>query len=215
MPPYPGITSAMGLLTTDLKYDIIRTAFQISDNVDLDRLNADFAAMELQLKKQFAADHLQPDGLTFVRDGDLRYVGQGYELKIPFPAGTIGKEELDEIWTRFHDAHKREYGHFFADSPIEIVNVRVVGVGQLPKIAKLTAPQGSTLAQARVKTGQCVFRIDGELRPFETAFYRRHLLPVGESFSGPAIVLQKDSTTVIPPGCAAINDAAGNLILKV
>ncbi len=215
VPPYPGITSAMGLLTTDLKYDIIRTAFQISGNVDLDRLNADFAAMELQLNKQFAADHLQPDSLTFVRDGDLRYVGQGYELKIPFPAGTIGKEELEEIWTRFHDAHKREYGHFFADSPIEIVNVRVVGVGQLPKIAKLTAPQGSTLAKARVKTGQSVSRIDGELRPFETAFYRRHLLPVGETFTGPAIVLQKDSTTVIPPGCSAINDAAGNLILKV
>ena len=71
------------------------------------------------------------------------------------------------------------------------------------------------MARARVKTGQCVFRIDGELRPFETTFYRRHLLPVGESFSGPAIVLQKDTTTVIPPGCIAINDAAGNLILKV
>jgi N-methylhydantoinase A len=91
----------------------------------------------------------------------------------------------------------------------------VVGLGQLPKIAKLTAPQGSTLAQARVKTGQCAFRIDSELRLFETAFYRRHLLPVGESFNGPAIVLQKDSTTVIPPGCVAINDPAGNLILKV
>ena len=48
-----------------------------------------------------------------------------------------------------------------------------------------------------------------------SAFYRRHLLPVGESFAGPAIVLQKDSTTVVPPGCVAINDPAGNLILKV
>ena len=51
VPPYPGITSAMGLLTTDLKYDIIRTEFQVSGSVDLDRLNADIAAMELQLKK--------------------------------------------------------------------------------------------------------------------------------------------------------------------
>jgi N-methylhydantoinase A len=91
----------------------------------------------------------------------------------------------------------------------------VVGLGRLPKIATLTAPQGSTLAQARVRTGQCVFRIDGELRSFETAFYRRHLLPVGESFAGPAVVLQKDSTTVVPPGCIASNDPAGNLILKV
>ena len=80
---------------------------------------------------------------------------------------------------------------------------------------RLTAPEGTTLAKARVKSGQCAFRIDGALRPFETMFYRRHLLPVGEAFAGPAILLQKESTTVIPPGCSAFNDAAGNLVLKV
>jgi N-methylhydantoinase A len=215
VPPYPGITSAMGLLTTDLKYDSIRTQFQVSGGVDLDRLNADIASMESQLQRQFAADHLEVASMSFIRDGDLRYVGQGYELKIPFPHGVIGKKELADIWTGFHEAHKREYGHFFADNPIEIVNVRVVGVGRMPKIDKLTAPEGSTLAKARVKSGQCVFRIDGDLRSFETTFYRRHLLPVGEVFGGPAVVLQKDSTTVIPPGCSAINGPAGNLILTI
>jgi len=215
VPPYPGITSAMGLLTTDLKYDTIRTQFQVSGNVDLARLNADIAAMEEELRRQFAADHLVSSNMTFVRDGDLRYVGQGYELKIQFPAGSVGKPQLEEIWNRFHEAHKREYGHYFAANPIEIVNVRVVGVGQMPKISRLVAPKGAALAAARVKSGQCVFRIDGELRPFETVFYRRHLLPVDQTFAGPAIVLQKDSTTVIPPGSTATNDAAGNLILKV
>jgi N-methylhydantoinase A len=215
VPPYPGITSAMGLLTTDLKYDTIRTQFQVSGNVDLDRLNADIAAMEDQLRRQFVADHLEAASMSFVRDGDLRYVGQGYELKIPFPVGFIGKRELEEIWKRFHEAHEREYGHAFPSNPIEIVNVRVIGVGQMPKITKLAAPEGATLEKARVRTGQCVFRIDGELRSFETSFYRRHLLPVGQVFTGPAIVLQKDSTTVVPPGCSAINDPAGNLILTI
>ncbi len=171
--------------------------------------------MEAELKRQFAADHLQSTGLSFVRDGDLRYVGQGYELKIPFPPGAIGTQELAAIWARFHKAHEREYGHAFVGSPIEIVNLRVVGIGQMPKIAKLAAPKGMTLEAARVRTGQCVFRVDGELRAFTTSFYRRHLLPVGEVFSGPAIVLQKDSTTVIPPGCRAVNDPAGNLILTI
>ena len=215
VPPYPGITSAMGLLTTDLKYDTIRTQFQVSGNVDLDRLNADITAMEDQLRRQFVADHLEAASMSFVRDGDLRYVGQGYELKIPFPVGVIGKRELEEIWKRFHEAHEREYGHAFPSNPIEIVNVRVIGVGQMPKITKLAAPEGATLEKARVRTGQCVFRVDGELRSFETSFYRRHLLPVGQVFTGPAIVLQKDSTTVVPPGCSAINDPAGNLILTI
>jgi N-methylhydantoinase A len=215
VPPYPGITSAMGLLTTDLKYDAIRTQFQVSDSVDLNRLNADIAAMEADLKHQFAADHLEATELSFARDGDLRYVGQGYELKIPFPEGVVGAQELAAVWARFHKAHEREYGHAFVGSPVEIVNLRVVGIGQMPKIAKLTAPEGTTFDDARVRSGQCVFRIDGELRAFETSFYRRHLLPVGKVFAGPAIVLQKDSTTVIPPGCSAINDPAGNLILTI
>src|SRR4029078_6694919 len=84
VPPSPGITSAMGLLTTDLKYDTIRTQFQVSGNVDLDRLNADIIAMEAHLRRQFEADRLQSTSMSFVRDGDLRYVGQGYELKIQF-----------------------------------------------------------------------------------------------------------------------------------
>jgi N-methylhydantoinase A len=215
VPPYPGITSAMGLLTTDLKYDTIRTQFQVSGKVDLSRINADLADMERRLKAQFAADHLDVDKLTFLRDGDLRYVGQGYELKISIPAGTIGEAELAGIFERFHQAHSREYGHFFRDNPVEIVNIRVAGVGAMPKIKALRAPEGGSTAAARIRNGQCMFRVDGELKSFETAFYRRRLLPVGEKFAGPAIVLQKDSTTVIPPGWTAINDAAGNLILKM
>ena len=213
VPPYPGITSAMGLLTTDLKYDAIRTQFQVSGRIDLARLNADLSGMERQLGEQFAADHLDAAHFHFVRDGDLRYVGQGYELKIPIPAGELTDASLTEIWRLFHEAHKREYGHAFVQNPIEIVNVRVTGVGAMPKIAKLKAPEGGSLAAARIRAGQCVFRVGGALKSFETTFYRRALLPVGESFHGPAIVLQMDSTTVIPPVWSAVNDAVGNLIL--
>ena len=77
----------MGLLTTDLKYDTIRTQFQVSGKIDLNRINADLSEMERRLAAQFAADHLDAEKVSFLRDGDLRYVGQGYELKIPFPPG--------------------------------------------------------------------------------------------------------------------------------
>jgi N-methylhydantoinase A len=214
VPPYPGITSAMGLLTTDLKYDTIRTQFQLSGKIDLPRLNADLAEMEQQLARQFAADHLDADKLTFVRDGDLRYVGQGYELKTAIAGGVLDAAALDQVWESFHLAHQREYGHCFRENVIEVVNIRVIGIGAMPKIQALTAPKGGSMAAARIRVGQCVFRVDGELRSFETTFYRRHLLPVGVSFSGPAIVLQKDSTTVIPPRWSAVNDHVGNLILK-
>jgi N-methylhydantoinase A len=215
VPPYPGITSAMGLLTTDLKYDAVRTQFQVSDRADLGKLNADLAAMERDLAGQFAADRFGADEVSFLRDGDLRYLGQGYELKVPIPPGAIGAADLDQVWQRFHEIHQREYGRCFKDSPIEIVNIRVSGIGRMPKIAALRAPAGGSLKAARSKIGQCTFRVDGALGPFETTFYQRHRLPVGQNLSGPAVVLQKDSTAVVPPGWIAVLDTVGNLILSI
>ena len=171
--------------------------------------------MEVALKAQFTADRLDPDAIAFVRIGDLRYVGQGYELKVPFPAGRIDGEGLEDVWRRFHDAHRMEYGRAFEANPIEIVNVRVTGVGRLPKLTQLAPPSGGSLADAKVKVGSCVFRVDGRLQNFDTAFYQRHLLPPGAKIAGPAIVLQQDSTTVIPPGMRAAVDDIGNILIEI
>ena len=157
MPPYPGITSAMGLLTTDLKYDTTRTQFQVSGNVDLDRLNTDIAAMKLELGNSSPTIGWNSASVKFARGGDLRYVGQGYELKIPFPDGVITKAQLDDIFSRFHETHEREYGHVFSENPIEIVNVRVTGIGSLPKIEKLTAPKGTTSRKRRSRPANASF----------------------------------------------------------
>ncbi|WP_336801023.1 hydantoinase/oxoprolinase family protein [Kaistia sp. MMO-174] len=215
VPPFPGITSAMGLLTTDVKYDATRTQFQVSGAVDLDRLNADLAGMEADLAAQFRADRIETADMEFKRIGDLRYVGQGYELKIPLPAGPIDTEALAGVFDAFHRAHTAEYGHAFAASPIEIVNIKVSGIGRIQKLRELAEPQGTSVAAAKVRTGPCAFRVDGVLATFETAFYHRPLLPVGEAFEGPAIVLQKDSTTVVPPRARAVVDRSGSLIITL
>ncbi len=126
-----------------------------------------------------------------MRDGDLRYVGQGYELKIPFPEGELTEASLDEIWRLFHEAHKREYGHYFEQNPIEIVNVRVTGVGAMPKIAQASRrPRAARSRRQRRGSGNASSASTAQLKTFETTFYRRALLPVGETFAGPAIVLQ-------------------------
>ena len=123
--------------------------------------------------------------------------------------------DLDRVWELFHQAHQREYGHHFLASPIEIVNVRVSGIGVMPKIREIKPAEGGSLTGARVRSGKCMFRVADELKAFDTDFYRRHLLPVDERFFGPAVVLQKDSTTIVPPGWSAINDKVSNLILSV
>ena len=215
VPPYPGINSAIGLLTTDLKYDVVRTAFLVSTRVDLERLNADLAAMEEVVRAQLAADGLDPAAATFQRSADARYVGQGYELRLALPRARIGAAELEASLAAFHALHEREYGHHFAQSPIELVNLRVTAVAEVPKIRVPPKPAGGSLDAARVRTDDAVFRVGVELKSFETAFYDRGKLPLGQPIPGPAIVLQVDSTTVVPPYCTAEVDDSGSIILKL
>ena len=214
VPPHPGITSAVGLLISDLRYDAIRTSFQVSGAADLERINADFAAMATELAERFTSDGIDLGRVSFERRGDLRYVGQGYELRVPFPDGPIDEAALAKAFEAFHDIHRREYGHHFADSAIEIVNLRLVGAASAATIAKPAAGTATSLDAARVRSGTCTFRVGGKLADHPTAFYRRDLLPVGQRIAGPAIVLQMDSTTVVPPQYSFEADTAGNLIIR-
>ena len=215
VPPYPGITSAMGLLTADLKYDAIRTQFQVSTACDLDRINADFTVMEGELAARFADDGLGAQDVSFLRSGDLRYVGQGYELKVPFAGGVVDGDALNEVWHKFHAVHAAEYGHAFKASPIEVVNLRVTAVGHLTKLDRIPTLSGGTLEEALLYKRNSVFRDAGRLQSFETSVYRRDLLPVDVTLHGPAILLQKDSTTVVPPKATARVHASGSIIITL
>ena len=215
IPPYPGITSAVGLLTTDLRYDTIRTEFQVSENMDLARLNNDLADMEEELTTQFLADGLDHADISFLRSGDLRYVGQGYELRVNIPSGSLDEEKTAEVFNQFHSQHRAEYGHDFPDSPIEIVNARVTGIGQMPKIGKPQVNSSQAKNTDSITSAPCMFRANGSLESFDTAFYQRELLPIEEPIEGPAIILQRDSTTVVPPGNTFTADAANNIIIRI
>ena len=202
------------MLTTDLKYDTIKTEFQVEGSIDLQKLSADFASLEADLRRQYAADGIGDADVRLSRAGDLRYVGQGYELRIEFPDGALDADVLDDVWQAFHHRHETEYGHVFTDSPIEIVNIRMTGVGIMPKIAAPTRHYAKSADAAILRSGTCVFRVSGELRPFETTYYERDKLTADTSVTGPAIIVQTDTTIVVPPDWDATIEAGDNLILR-
>ena len=203
VPPYPGITSANGLLTSDLKYDQMRTVFMVEGAVDAARVDRELGELEATLRGWLHEDGVDDADIRVTRALDCRYVGQGYELRVPLDDGPFTADAL----ARFHELHTREYGKAHGD-PIEIVNARVTAVGRRPTVDALPVTSG-TLDAARVDT-QPVRFADGE---HATPFYTRAALPIGEPFAGPAIVLHPDTTTVVPPGWSGRADAAGNLIL--
>lgn len=215
IPPYPGITSALGLLTTDLKYDRIKNEFMLNTAPDLERLNADLTALEQDVRAQLLSDGVAPDQIIVQRAADCRYVGQGYELRSGIPDGTLDAAALEQVWQNFHAIHRSEYGHAFYDNPIELVNLRVIGVGTLPKLQQTRAAGEGSVAEAVLKEGVSYFAQDGELVQMPTTFYQRDRLPVGALVSGPAVIFQKDSTTVLPPAAHATVDPSGSLIIRV
>ncbi|KAB2338016.1 hydantoinase/oxoprolinase family protein [Cytobacillus depressus] len=215
IPLYPGINSATGLLTTDLKYDVIKTEFMLSTNMNFFSLNDDFDGLETQLVTQLKADGIAEKDIQVIRSADCRYAGQGYELRVDLPSGVLDEVTIIEVFNNFHESHKSEYGHNFLDSPIEIVNIRVTGTGYMPKIEKQAIYHDHQLKDAMLKIGETIFNVDGNLEKVETKFYQRERIPVGVDFQGPCIVLQKDTTTVIPPNCSAYIEEYGNMIIKV
>ncbi|RFU61010.1 hydantoinase/oxoprolinase family protein [Bacillus sp. V59.32b] len=215
VPLYPGINSATGLLTTDLKYDVIKTEFMLSTNMNFPVLNQDFKGLETQLVNQLKEDGIADRDMQINRSADCRYAGQGYELRVDLPSGQLDEGTIVEAFNNFHASHKAEYGHNFMESPIEIVNIRVTGTGYMPKIEKQAIHHEHRLEDALLKTGETIFNVNGNLEKVETKFYQREKIPANTKFSGPCIVLQKDTTTVIPPGCTAYTEEYGNMIIKV
>ena len=215
IPAYPGINSAMGLLTTDLKYDAIATQFSLSTAPDLKRLNEDLNRLEGEMYDQLRADGLDEQDITLERSADCRYVGQGYELRVTLPEGKIDEKSIERVWERMHELHRAEYGHAFPDNPVEMVNARVSGIGRTPKITEVPLAGERSISDARLRERDVYFRNNGTLEALPTAFYERNRLPVGESVEGPAVILQKDTTTVLPPDVSGTLDENGNFIVEI
>jgi N-methylhydantoinase A len=207
VPPHPGITSAGGLLTSDLKYDQMRTVFQLQGSVDADRLNRELDALAGELRGWLERDGIPGEEIEVIRALDCRYVGQGYELRVTLADGPFTEAALEQ----FHVLHEREYGSAYSD-PIEIVNARVTVIGRRPALDSVPVASRN-VERALVGEHEGVFRMNGGLQALPTRFYDRNLLPVDETLAGPVIVFHLDTTTVVPPGWNARADASGNLIL--
>jgi len=215
VPPAPGLTSALGLLTSDISYDHSTTLISSLEHADLGRIASAVAELEARALEQLRRDGIAEDRIELLRFADCRYVGQGYELRAAGGAGPVDRDFVAGLAKAFSEAHQREYGRHFPDKAVELVNLRVVGVGRIPRVDPPVLARGSAIPdpQANVGTRRVVFEVAGSPQALETTVWRRDALKAGNQVQGPAIVEQMDSTTVIPPDVSARVDAAGNLLI--
>jgi N-methylhydantoinase A len=196
IPALPGALSAVGILLADAVRDYSRTVM-VGAHADLGDV---FAELEERGRIEFEAEQLS--GLS-LRSLDLRYRGQGYELNVPF-----GPNVLDA----FHDLHRLRYGFAKEEHEVEVVNVRVRMVAS----SQPFDPVRRAIVRGDGKqalTGHRPVYFHGE--PHSTPVYNRTALVPGDSFSGPAIITEYSSATILPPGDILCVDALDNLMIEV
>ncbi|MFP5020710.1 hydantoinase/oxoprolinase family protein [Pseudonocardia phyllosphaerae] len=215
-PHHPGIASAMGLLATDIRSEIPATVWTSSDDPDLQRISGEFDRLTAQAVEQLGADGLDPADVSVERSLDCRYLGQGYELRVPAPNGPITADWVARASEIFHEVHERTYSQRFDDKPVHIVNVRVTAVGKVGEVPLPAVAAGGPDPSDAVKaTVDAIFwTTSNRVGTFSTTVYDRDRLRAGNVLAGPAIVEQFDSTTVVGPGQTAIVDAVGHLVIS-
>ncbi|GIS60594.1 MAG: hypothetical protein CM1200mP2_28190 [Planctomycetaceae bacterium] len=129
----PGIFSAMGLLSTDLKHDFSSTLVTRLDETVLTNVMQEFEAMEAQGRGALEQDQVDEQRMQFVRQLDLRYFGQSYELTLSIEDPEMRPDEMQRLSERFHQEHERVYGFGAPDEPIELVNLRLSAIGTIAK----------------------------------------------------------------------------------
>lgn len=152
------------------------------------------------------------DQIEIERYLDVKYFSQSRFFTVAVKDQRI--TDLDGITKDFMTAMQAAYGYTLPPgyAPVEIVNLRVIAIGQIAKPNLQEIEPATTLAQAHKGRRSVWFRSAGFV---ETAIYERGKLPVDVAFGGPAIVEQPDTTTVMPPGTVCTPDKYGNLVIRV
>ncbi|MHA6801037.1 hydantoinase B/oxoprolinase family protein [Bounagaea algeriensis] len=214
VPANPGIIAATGLLATDHKHEFVATERHTVSTVEHARLQRRYRELTEQAIEQLDQDGV-PAGQRVVQWlADCRCAGQGYEIRFEVPDGDIDDSWVARLQQAFHEAHEAEYGHRFAGAEVELINIRVVGIGKIeplepPRWPATEQPVGSAEFDRR----DVVFDQGGHAVPHPTPFYDRDHLTTGHEITGPAVIEQYDTTTVVPPQFTASIDAYGNIVL--
>ena len=208
VPEAPGVLAAFGLLSAAIEHHHARTQQSRTDAADLPDVNDCLADLDAAGRARMREEGVPAREVRVAYAADMRYVGQAYELEVPIEV-PLTRERVAEIVAAFHATHERIYGYARPQQLVEFVNFRAVHTYPLPRpVVRPAARASGTLADARLGERRAYF--DGYV---PTTLYERARLPLGARLTGPAIVEQDDTTTVIPPGVTALVDEAGNLRL--
>ncbi len=209
-----GVMSAVGFLTAPLAFDFVRSWRGRLDALDWEKANALLAEMEAEGQALLEQSGVAPAHIRHQRMADIRYVGQGHEIQVPLPDGQLDAESIPGIVRSFEETYRRLYERLSESVPLEIINWRVVSSSPAPQVHLRTGKNGQSIAAtARKGSRRAYFPETGGY--VDTPVYDRYALAPGASFSGPAIVEERESTVIVGPDCRFRIDEQLNLIVEL
>ncbi len=204
IPKNPGILSAIGMLMADIIKDYSLTVMLKNEETDFDNINKLFESLDAKGVDDLKKEGVKDDDIILEHYLDMRYLGQSYEIMVPF----------DKDYTKnFHLLHEKNYGYSDKNKKIEIVNIRLRARGIPQKPSFETMEYGGELVNSSAILG-----IKDVV--FDSAFYKtkivdRDKLQYGNIIEGPAIIVEYSSTISIPPSSRAKIDKFGNIIIDI
>ena len=202
VPKNAGVLSALGMLLSDTAKDYSLSVLKAGDRISFAELSRLFRPLLKGAARDLDREGFARSRMRLVRSLDVRYAGQSFELTVPFSPG-FGAD--------FHRLHLRRYGYADEGRPVEVVNLRVkaLGLTDKPRFAGIELG-GKDPAPAQI--GRRIMRFEG--RSLGAGVYVREKLGAGNVIEGPALVLDYESTAVVPPRFVCRVDRFGNLILR-
>lgn len=213
LPPGAGVTSALGFLVAPLAFDFVQSHYSRLEDLDWDHLNGVYSDLEQQGAELLIDSGADPGEITHARSVDIRYIGQGHEVRVPVPAGTLAHEDQEILRRNFERVYRELYGRSGPDVGLEALTWRVISAGPNPQIHRPTDQRVTGGREALKGERPAYFP---EYSGFaDTPVYDRYRLREGDRINGPAIVEERESTAVIGPGGVIGVDDQLNLVVRL
>jgi N-methylhydantoinase A/oxoprolinase/acetone carboxylase beta subunit len=208
-----GVTSALGFLVAPLAFDYVRSFFSPLHDLDFDHVNTLLREMADDGSATLAAAGVAPEQITYRRTAEMRYRNQGHEVPVPLPDGDLRAAMLPDLEAAFEEVYRSLYGRIAEGVPLEVLNWRVVASGPRPEINLAAEAVGASDAARAIKGERAIYLPEqGGFAPVPV--YDRYALTPGTAFTGPAVVEERESTTIIGGGTVAV-DTYRNLIVAM
>ncbi len=210
-PVSPGVLCALGDATTRMRTETARSFSRLANTTDAAELSAILSEMAAQTRAELRSDGIADAQIISEFEIDVRYAGQAFEVPLTITQDVLNRDGVNGLLARFDAEHLRLFT-FNMDTPHEIVNLRAVALGQALSLPAAELPSGNG-DPGDAKMRDHTLWMDG--REQAAVIYDRSKLKQGDVITGPAIVIEMDSTTLIETGCVATVDRVGNILINL